>query len=457
MPTFRQRVFSLAPWAVKEWLVAAEARRLNCYRRYGDPGPIREAYAFSRYEALSPEELRAWQLQRLQEVVDAARRRSPFYAGRVPEAVRSLDDLAGIPLLTKAEVREHTDDILARGLPRGAVLRDATSGSTGSPLHFYVPKEGVRVRFAIIDSYLAHLGCPYGQRRMRFGGQWLIPQSRTRPSFWVYNRVDNQLHVALPSGRAHDPLLPAKDQRLPSPLHHGGRARALPHRAVRVRAWRAGVHAPRCAHRLGATASGTPRDHRARLWGAMLRHLRPARDELGGSAQCSEHRYHVLQLSCIMEVVDEGGRPLPRGQAGRVVLTDLTQRDFPFIRYDTGDVGVLSPEACRCGWHSNVLEALEGRDEDLLITSQGRPVGCLVRISWAARNVLESQIVQTAPDHVVIRVVPMAGFAPSDVRGMVAVAHDLLGEEMRVDWEVVAAIPRLPSGKFPHLVREFAP
>jgi len=196
MPTFRQRVFSLAPWAVKEWLVAAEARRLNCYRRYGDPGPIREAYAFSRYEALSPEELRAWQLQRLQEVVDAARRRSPFYAGRVPEAVRSLDDLAGIPLLTKAEVREHTDDILARGLPRGAVLRDATSGSTGSPLHFYVPKEGVRVRFAIIDSYLAHLGCPYGQRRMRFGGQWLIPQSRTRPSFWVYNRVDNQLHMS---------------------------------------------------------------------------------------------------------------------------------------------------------------------------------------------------------------------------------------------------------------------
>jgi len=55
---------------------------------------------------------------------------------------------------------------------------------------------------------------------------------------------------------------------------------------------------------------------------------------------------------------------------------------------------------------------------------------------------------------VVIRVVPATGFSPRDVRDMLAVAHDVLGEDMRVDWEVVESIPRTSRGKFKRFVRE---
>ena len=41
-------------------------------------------------------------------------------------------------------------------------------------------------------------------------------------------------------------------------------------------------------------------------------------------------------------LVDRDGRVLPKGQSGEVVVTHLATRDFPFIRYRTGDVAILS-------------------------------------------------------------------------------------------------------------------
>lgn len=172
------------------------------------------------------------------------------------------------------------------------------------------------------------------------------------------------------------------------------------------------------------------------------------------AAECPHQRRHALQLCSILEVVDDQGQPLPAGQAGRIVITDLTQRAFPFIRYDVGDIGSLSLEGCDCGWHSAVLQEVEGRAEDFIITPQGRKVTCLLRIPRAGRHIIESQIAQTHPDWVVIRVVSAAGFESCDVRDMLAVAHDLLGDDMRVDWEVVESISRTSRGKFKHVVQE---
>jgi len=75
-------------------------------------------------------------------------------------------------------------------------------------------------------------------------------------------------------------------------------------------------------------------------------------------------------------------------------------------------------------------------------------------ILWAGRNTIESQIAQTHPDRVVIRVVPATGFAPRDARDMLVAAHDVLGVDMRFDGEIVESIPRTSRGKFKRFVRE---
>jgi phenylacetate-CoA ligase len=136
------------------------------------------------------------------------------------------------------------------------------------------------------------------------------------------------------------------------------------------------------------------------------------------------------------------------------VVTDLTQSAFPYVRYDSGDIGALSPSPCGCGMQTRILRGIEGRSDDLIITPRGRKVGRLSHVTKPGRGIQESQIVQTHVDRVVIRVVPAPDFDPTSMHDVVRVAHDLLGEEMRVDWEVVDRIPRTSRHKFKHVVRE---
>ena len=149
----------------------------------------------------------------------------------------------------------------------------------------------------------------------------------------------------------------------------------------------------------------------------------------------------------MLEVVDDNGRPLPAGQTGRLVVTDLTQTFFPYIRYDTGDVGAIEPRACDCGLRTRVLSGIEGRSDDLIITPRGRRVGRLSHVTKPGQGIRESQIVQTDADRIVIRVVPANDFSPASMSAVVTVARELLGDDMRVDWELVEAIPRTSRHK----------
>ena len=60
-------------------------------------------------------------------------------------------------------------------------------------------------------------------------------------------------------------------------------------------------------------------------------------------------RYHVHDENCLVEIVDEDGRPSPPGSYGRVIVTSLINFAMPFIRYDTGDIAEALDGPCPCG------------------------------------------------------------------------------------------------------------
>ena len=56
---------------------------------------------------------------------------------------------------------------------------------------------------------------------------------------------------------------------------------------------------------------------------------------------------HVTAEDIVLELVDEAGDAVAPGKSGEIVVTHLASRAFPFIRYRTGDFGVLAKEPCR--------------------------------------------------------------------------------------------------------------
>lgn len=96
------------------------------------------------------------------------------------------------------------------------------------------------------------------------------------------------------------------------------------------------------------------------------------------ATSCPEERQrHVYEDLAVVEVVDAGGRPVPPGTAGaKVLVTNLTNRVQPFIRFEVTDLLTFSETPCPCGRTLRRLAAVDGRADDVLALpgADGRPI-----------------------------------------------------------------------------------
>ena len=69
-----------------------------------------------------------------------------------------------------------------------------------------------------------------------------------------------------------------------------------------------------------------------------------------------------------MECVDpDTGEPLPEGETGEIVFTNLVGDTQPLLRYRTRDIGrLIVDEPCECGSTVARIERIEGRADDMI-------------------------------------------------------------------------------------------
>ncbi|OUS02434.1 AMP-binding protein [Flavobacteriales bacterium 33_180_T64] len=86
-----------------------------------------------------------------------------------------------------------------------------------------------------------------------------------------------------------------------------------------------------------------------------------------------------------IEILDKNNNPLPNGEEGRVVITSLFNTAHPFIRYDIGDVGVLSKKSTL---KKPILEKLIGRTNDIAILPSGKTAAGLT-FYYITKSIIE--------------------------------------------------------------------
>ncbi len=78
------------------------------------------------------------------------------------------------------------------------------------------------------------------------------------------------------------------------------------------------------------------------------------------------------------------------------------------IRYALGDRGeIASPgTACACGRTLPLLQMLDGRHDDIILTHDGRRVGCVDTVFKENLPVREARIIQESLDRIRVRYIP---------------------------------------------------
>jgi len=167
---------------------------------------------------------------------------------------------------------------------------------------------------------------------------------------------------------------------------------------------------------------------------------------------------HVNMLTQYVEIVDDFGKPVPDGTPGNIVITSLTNKAMPLIRYEIGDRGIKSPlQKCpRCGWEGDIIEKVIGRSHDVLKNVNGDIIygGFLTSLLYFREWLKKFQIVQEKETLLTFKVVlaeDVKSIPEFDKKEIVDSINKVF-PNCDVDWQVVDDIVYDKSGKFRYII-----
>jgi phenylacetate-coenzyme A ligase PaaK-like adenylate-forming protein len=171
---------------------------------------------------------------------------------------------------------------------------------------------------------------------------------------------------------------------------------------------------------------------------------------------CEHGSMHLFDDMCIVENVDDDGRPVPPGEVARLLVTNLFNGTQPLIRFEISDLVAVEPDPCPCGRSLMRLRSLEGRAEDVLRLGGVAVHPLQFAIVTADPDVREFQVVQEG-EALRLRVALRNGSEGAEarlgerVRGRLA---ELGVERPEVSVERVEALERSAGGKLQVVVAE---
>jgi phenylacetate-CoA ligase len=191
-----------------------------------------------------------------------------------------------------------------------------------------------------------------------------------------------------------------------------------------------------------------------RIFGCQVANGYGGRDAGFIAHECAEGGMHITAEDVVVEVIGGDEKPLPPGQAGEVVITHLATRDYPFIRYRTGDVAVLSQDTCSCGRGLPLLTEVQGRTTDFVVAHDGTVMHglALIYVIREVEGVEQFKIIQEDRVHTRILLVTNDRFTPESHQRVKRGVEDRLGAGVRIDIQEVNEIPREASGKYRYVV-----
>jgi len=408
--------------------------------------------------------LQALQLERLRGLLTHSQTHVPYYrelCGRIgfnPGAVRDLSDLTRLPFLTKVEIRSHLETLKADNAI--GLARFNTGGSSGEPLIFFIGRERVSHDVAAKWRATRWWGVDIGDPEIVVWGSPIELGAQDRVKQLRDKLLRTKLLPAFEmSAHKLDGFIGEIRAMRPKMLF--GYPSALAH--IARHADERGIAMNDLGIKAAFVTSEALYDHQRsqieKTFGCPVANGYGGRDAGFIAHQCPAGGMHLTAEDIIVEIVDAQGHVLPHGESGEIVVTHLATGDFPFIRYRTGDVGVLDDQPCACGRGLPLLKAIEGRSTDFVVAQDGTVMHGLALV-YAIRDlpgVREFKIVQENLQLTRVLLATDSQFDEANIGKILSGIQQRLGSDVRVEIERMNEVPKEKSGKYRYVVSHVVP
>ncbi|MCB0190840.1 MAG: phenylacetate--CoA ligase family protein [Anaerolineae bacterium] len=412
-------------------------------------------------ERISQAQLNQFQFDEMRRLLIHAYEHVPFYrtrmvdAGFDPHQLNSLKEISQLPFLTKDDIRNNSEKLVANGYDINQLTKNATGGSTGKPLKFYQDNQYTIFNRAKKFNQRRWYGYEVGDKIAYLWGARRDTKSKgfrqqlrqtLRREHWV-NAFDLTPQQMRDFKRLLDDWQPKLLVAYPSALQ------AFSHYLLQ--------------NGLSVTSPGAIECSAEKLQPAQRALFEelftcPIYDSYGSrefgvvAAQCeAQQGLHVMANGFYVEIVKDG-QPAQPGETGEIVITCFGNYAMPFVRYATGDLGRLSLEPCTCGRNWPCLSEVIGRTNSVVTTPDGRVVhgAFFSKFFYNRSGVIQYRVHQTALDQLHIMLKCDDQFSSQQALALQQEISSDLGHQINVVVQIVPDIAPLPSGKMAYLISD---
>lgn len=380
-----------------------------------------------------------WELGRLRELTS----QSKFY-----KQVHSADDFYSLPIIRRPDLKASFDSIVCSEHKDGCLQ---TSGTTGSTFHYPVSKEFLAYQWAAFWRFRELHGLSRRDWCAQFLMSPLFPASQERPPFGIRSYTTRQLLLSLYHLNEKNVswYLRAIGEEGIRWLH--GYPSTLENFVECI--IRAGlVKQAQSLHLRIITTSSEQLTERAKakiqeVFGCPVRQFYGLVEGVASIYECNHGTLHVDEAFSIVEF-------LPSSTKGycNIIGTQLRNRAFPLLRYNSGDIAqVANPDqSCLCGSSARIVREISGREVDSLVLANRTRVAFFGFKSHV--NVERAQIEQREPGVALMKIVRGPLFSEVDEQEIQLAFEKVFGDQLRFNVEYVDRIDHPPHRKYRYVI-----
>ncbi|NIT59112.1 MAG: hypothetical protein GWN00_23680, partial [Aliifodinibius sp.] len=376
---------------------------------------------FEKQQWYSHDELREYQNRLLMKLISHCYKNVPYYNQVMhdrklkPEDIKSVDDLHKFPVLKRDTIKEQGASLLAKNINQKKLVVGFTSGTIGVPMKLVWDERVCLVKNVVDWRQKGVAGIRPGDRMAFLYASTVVPLNRRKPPFWRYNWILNHLHFSnyhLLDNVEHyvDKLAEFKPKAIegyPSLLYVIARFLQSNKRIIPVKAV--------------FTSSETLMQHQREsieaAFDCKIYDFYGLAERDVFATECEYHQgKHLNEDFGITEIMVNGERPAEAGEMGRIVATGLHNYAMPLIRYETTDITMMASSKCPCGRSFPLMENVTARDQDFLLTDDGRHISPYIVVGITRRftNIQEHQFIQEDRDLVRIKIIKTPEYTEED-------------------------------------------
>lgn len=326
-----------------------------------------------KIECMPLADLKNLQSERLKELVSYVYKNNPVYkrkfnmTGITPSDIRTIDDISKLPFTVKDDMRDNYPFGMFSMPSEDLAEIHVSSGTTGNPTVVGYSKEDLKLWSTVMARALCcagalpkdkiqiaygyglftgGLGMHYGALEM---GLTIIPTSsgQTKRQLKLMQDFRPRVLACTPSYALYM-------------LEDAAEMKIDPAKS----SWEIGI--------FGAEPwSDSMRNEIEDRWSMLATDVYGLSEIIGpGVAQECAHKngLHVFSDVFYPEIIDpETGKIVPEGTAGELVITTLTKKGIPLLRYRTRDIVSMTNKKCICGRTSPRISKIKGRTDDMII------------------------------------------------------------------------------------------